>query len=151
VVTGANAAASRESLPGLDVNVAENHDWQSGMSSPVRVGVAAIASDPKIEAVVLMLCDQPFVTEDVILELVRAYREKKCSIVASRYAESYGVPALFDRMHFAELMALEGKAGAKRVIEIHLRNVHLLSFPEGKIDIDTPEDFARLQSKSPGS
>jgi len=151
VVTGANAAASRENLRGLDVNVAENHDWQSGMSSSVRVGVDAIASNPKIEAVVLMLCDQPFVTEDVILELVRAYREKKCSIVASRYAESYGVPALFDRMHFAELMALEGEAGSKRVIERHLRNVHLLSFPEGKIDIDTPEDFARLQSKSPGS
>ena len=58
VVTGANAAASRESLRGLDVNVAENHDWQSGMSSSLRVGVDAIASNPKIEAVVLMLCDQ---------------------------------------------------------------------------------------------
>jgi molybdenum cofactor cytidylyltransferase len=147
VVTSADAAAAREALRGLDVQEARNQQWESGISSSVRVGIeAVITANPQTAAVVLMLCDQPFVTREIIAQLVAAHRETGCSIVASRYGGSYGVPALFDKIHFAELTTLEGDAGAKRVIQKHLPEVHLLPFPEGEIDIDTPEDFARLQS-----
>ena len=147
VVTGANAAACRESLRGLDVLEAENQQWESGMSSSVRVGVEALVTpNPRIAAVVLMLCDQPFVTRDVIVGLVRAHYETGCSIVASRFGGSYGVPALFGKAHFSELTTLKGAAGAKQVIQKHLQKVQLLPFPEGEIDVDTPGDFTRLQS-----
>jgi molybdenum cofactor cytidylyltransferase len=147
VVTGAHAAASREALRGLDVREAENQQWESGISSSVRVGIeAAVRANSRTGAVALMLCDQPFVTRDIIAGLVAAYRETGCSIVASRYGGSYGVPALFGKAHFAELTTLEGAAGAKQVIQKHLPKVHLLPFPEGEIDVDTPDDFARLQA-----
>jgi len=147
VVTGANAAACRESLRGFDVLEAENQRWESGMSSSVRVGIEAlVTANPRIAAIVLMLCDQPFVTRDVIVGLVRAHYETGCSIVASSYGGTYGVPALFGKAHFAELATLEGAAGAKQVIQKHLEKVQLLPFPEGEIDVDTPDDFARLQS-----
>jgi molybdenum cofactor cytidylyltransferase len=147
VVTGANAAASRESLRGLDVREAENRQWESGISSSVRVGIEAIVRlNPEAVAVVLMLCDQPFATRDIIAGLVRAHRETSSSIVASSYGNSHGVPALFSSIHFTELRALEGAAGAKQVIAKHLPKVHLLPFPEGVIDVDTPDDFARLQA-----
>ena len=104
----------------------------------------------KSNAVVLMLCDQPFGTRDVIARLVRAHRETIVPLsrramgtaTACRHCSVASISPNFAR--------LEGAAGAKQVIAKHLRNVHLLPFPEGKIDIDTPEDFARLQSKSPG-
>jgi molybdenum cofactor cytidylyltransferase len=147
VVTGANATASRGALRGLDVREAENQQWESGISSSVRVGIeAVITANPGTAAAVLMLCDQPFVTREIIAQLVAAYRETGRSIVASRYGGSYGVPALFGKAHFAELTTLEGAAGAKQIIQKHLPKVHLLPFPEGEIDIDTPDDFARLQS-----
>jgi len=147
VVTGANASVCRQSLHGLDVQEAENNQWQSGMSSSVRVGVeAVVAMNPKTAAVVLMLCDQPLVTRDIIAALVAAYRETGSSIVASRYGESYGVPALFASAHFAELRALEGATGAKHVIQKHLPRVHLLPFPGAEMDVDTRDDFARLQA-----
>jgi molybdenum cofactor cytidylyltransferase len=147
VVTGADAAAAREALRGLDVQEARNQQWESGISSSVRVGIeAVITANPQTAAVVLMLCDQPFVTREIIAQLVAAHRETGCSIVASRYGGSHGVPALFDKIHFAELTTLEGDAGAKQIIRKHLPKVHLLSFPEGEIDIDTPEDLARLRS-----
>jgi len=82
----------------------------------------------------------------VIVGLVRAHYETGCSIVASQYGGSYGVPALFGKAHFAELATLKGAAGAKQVIQNHLQKVQLLPFPEGEIDVDTPVDFARLQS-----
>jgi molybdenum cofactor cytidylyltransferase len=147
VVTGANAAASREALRGLDVQEAENQQWESGISSSVRVGIEAlVTANPQTAAVLLMLCDQPFVTREIITQLVAAHRDTGRSIVASRYGGSYGVPALFGKVHFAELATLEGAAGAKQVIQKHLPKVHLLPFPEGEIDIDTPDDLARLQS-----
>jgi molybdenum cofactor cytidylyltransferase len=147
VVTGANAAPSREALRGLDVREAENQQWESGISSSVRVGIhALVTANPRTAAVVLMLCDQPFVTRESIAQLVAAHLETGRSIVASGYGGSYGVPALFGKVHFAELATLEGAAGAKQVIQKHLPKVHLLPFPEGEIDIDTPDDLARLQS-----
>jgi molybdenum cofactor cytidylyltransferase len=147
VVTGAHAAPSREALRGLEVREAENQQWESGMSSSVRVGIeAVIAANPRITAVVLMLCDQPFVTREIIAGLVGAHLETGCSIVASRYGGSFGVPALFGSAYFAEFTALKGEAGAKQVIRKHLRKAHLLPFPGGEIDIDTPNDFARVQS-----
>jgi molybdenum cofactor cytidylyltransferase len=147
VVTGADATASRKALRGLDVREAENEQWKSGISSSVRVGIEAlVTANPRIAAVVLMLCDQPFVTREIIARLVAAHLETGRSIVASRYGGTYGVPALFGKAHFAELGALKGDAGAKQIIQKHLPEVHLLSFPEGEIDIDTPEDLARLQS-----
>jgi molybdenum cofactor cytidylyltransferase len=147
VVTGADAAASRKALRGLDVREAENQQWESGISSSVRVGIEAlVTAHPQTAAVVLMLCDQPSVTREIIARLVAAHRETGRSIVASRYGGSYGVPALFGKAHFAELATLEGAAGAKQVIQKHLEKVQLLPFPEGEIDVDTPDDFARLQS-----
>jgi molybdenum cofactor cytidylyltransferase len=149
VVTGANAAASRKALRGLDVQEAENQQWESGISSSVRVGIEAVVTvNPQAAAVVLMLCDQPFVTREIITQLVAAHRETGRSIVASHYGGSYGVPALFGKAHFAELTTLKGAAGAKQVIQKHLPKVYLLPFPEGEIDIDTPDDLARLQSTS---
>ena len=149
VVTGADAAAAREALRGLDVQEAENEQWESGISSSVRVGIEAlVTANPRTAAVVLMLCDQPFVTQEIIARLVAAHLETGRSIVASRYGGSYGVPALFGKVHFAELATLEGAAGAKQIIQKHLQKVHLVPFPEGEIDIDTPEDLARLQSTS---
>jgi molybdenum cofactor cytidylyltransferase len=149
VVTGADAAATRKALRGLDVREAENQQWESGISSSVRVGIEAlVTANPQIAAVVLMLCDQPFVTREIITQLVAAHRETGRSIVASRYGGSYGVPALFDKIHFAELTTLKGDAGAKRVIQKHLPKIHLVPFPKGEIDIDTPDDLARLQSTS---
>ena len=147
VVTGADAAASRKALRGLDVREGENSQWESGISSSVRVGIeAVVTANPRTAAVVLMLCDQPFVTPEIIARIVAAHIETGRSIVASRYGGTYGVPALFGKAHFAELGALKGDAGAKRVIQKHLPKVHLVPFPEGEIDIDTPDDLARLQS-----
>lgn len=145
VVTGAHAAATREALRGLDVQEAENKEWQSGMSSSLRVGMETLVTTARrVSAVVLMLCDQPFVTREIIAGLVAAHRETGRAIIASGYGGSYGVPALFSRKYFAELTALEGALGAKQLIQQHFAKAHLVSFPKGESDIDTPDDFARL-------
>lgn len=145
-VTGAHAEPSRRELDGLDVREVFNLQWETGMASSVRAGVEALASSDA-DAVVLLLCDQPHVTAEVISGLVAAHRATQRPVVASTYGGSFGVPALFGRALFAELARLEGAAGAKQVIKRHASEAHFLPFPCGEVDVDTPDDFSRLTAK----
>lgn len=148
VVTGANAELIRGELDGFEVCVVLNTLWESGMASSIRVGVEGLVSaDADADAVVVMLCDQPHVTADVIAHLIAAHRDTGRTIVASAYGGSFGVPALFSREFFAELQQLEGSAGAKQVINRHALVAHFLQFQSGDVDVDTPDDFARLTAE----
>jgi molybdenum cofactor cytidylyltransferase len=145
VVTGAHAEQSRGELHGLDVREVENTRWETGMASSIRVGVEALAEAyDETAAVVLMLCDQPYVTPDVVACLVAAHRDTRSPIIASQYGGSFGVPALFARPLFSELARLEGRSGARQVIERHASEAHFVPFPGGEMDVDTPDDFSRL-------
>ncbi|HYP00378.1 MAG TPA: nucleotidyltransferase family protein [Pyrinomonadaceae bacterium] len=145
VVTGANAELSRRELEGLDVQEVLNTRWETGMASSVGAGVEGlISANADADAVVLLLCDQPHVTADIISALVVAHRSTGSPVVASTYDGSFGVPALFGRTLFAELMGLEGKSGAKEVIKKYAAEAHFLPFPGGEVDVDTPDDFSRL-------
>ena len=148
VVTGANAEPSGRELVGLDVREVFNPLWETGMASSIRAGVEAlISADPGADAAVLMLCDQPHVTADVISRLVAAHRSTGSPLVASAYGGGFGAPALFGRTLFAELTRLEGAAGAKQVIKRHAAGAHFLPFPNGEVDVDTPDDFTRLTAQ----
>jgi len=145
VVTGANAELSRRELDGLDVREVLNTLWETGMASSVRAGVEGLVNaDADVDAAVLLLCDQPHVTADIISGLVAAHRADGRIVVASTYGGSFGVPALFGRALFDELARLEGVAGAKQVIKRHAAEAHFLPFPRGEVDVDTPDDFSRL-------
>ncbi|HEV2802295.1 MAG TPA: nucleotidyltransferase family protein [Pyrinomonadaceae bacterium] len=145
VVTGAHAEQSRGELRGLNVLEVLNGLWETGMASSVRTGVEGlVGAEPEVAAVVLMLCDQPYVNADVVSALIEAHRATRKPVVASEYGGSFGVPALFTRALFAELSRLEGAAGAKQVIKRHAAEAHFLPFRGGEVDVDTPDDLSRL-------
>jgi molybdenum cofactor cytidylyltransferase len=144
VVTGAHAEALEKELRGLELQTANNPEWESGIGSSIRAGVRAVVeTNEKLSALILMLCDQPFVTSDILSRLITAHRETGRAIVASSYGGTLGVPALFGKAFFAELLRLESGAGAKQLIQQHLTKVYLLPFPQGEIDWDTPADVDR--------
>jgi molybdenum cofactor cytidylyltransferase len=145
VVTGANAELSRRELDGLDVREALNPRWETGMASSIGAGLEGLlGADPEADAAVLMLCDQPHVTAEIISGLAAAHRVTGRPVIASTYGGSFGVPALFGRPLFAELVRLGGGAGAKQVIQRYASEAHFLPFPGGEVDVDTPDDFSRL-------
>ena len=146
VVLGAAALAKqlRFELVDLAVSVVDNHKWKDGMSSSIRAGIGALEAAGSADAVLLMTCDQPYVTAEVLEQLVAAFHQSHPPAVACAYAGTVGVPALFDRALFAELKALEHDQGAKRILERHLPRIGRIPFEQGAVDIDTPEDVPKL-------
>jgi molybdenum cofactor cytidylyltransferase len=152
VVTGASAEPVAKAVEGLGVQVAWNARWETGMASSINSGIASLLeTDATVAAAVLLVCDQPLVTAQVIEALVAAHHKTGCIVVASSYAGSVGVPALFGRELFDELTHLDGTAGAKAVIARHASEAHFVPFPDGEMDVDTPEDYARLRAREHGS
>ena len=144
VVLGADAQALRAELDGLAVHVVVNRRWRDGLASSLRAGLraAVTASGHRGPAAVLFLtCDQPYVTPSLLRRLVRRFR-RGAPIVACAYAGTLGVPALFARAHFADLLGLTGDHGAKRILARHRDAVAPVRFARGGTDVDRPRDIA---------
>jgi molybdenum cofactor cytidylyltransferase len=107
-----------------------------------------INSSPDVDATVLLVCDQPAVDARVLQRLIALGETSGKTIVASTYADTLGVPALFSRSVFQELLSVDDKAGAKSIILRNHAHVASLSFPEGEMDIDTWEDWEKLGGAS---
>jgi molybdenum cofactor cytidylyltransferase len=123
----------------------ENHQWAEGMGTSISTGMTALtAINQNLDAVVIVLCDQPFVSAPLLNQLVTIYQTTQSPIIASAYANTVGVPALFDRSLFPELMTMHGNVGAKDLIKQHAKQVFPVSFPNGAIDLDTPAQYQQL-------
>jgi molybdenum cofactor cytidylyltransferase len=148
VVLGAYSAQIRCELRDLPVQMVENLEWQRGMGSSIRHGIQALMeTSPIVEATILLLCDQPFVSVQTIHQLESVYRSTNNSIIASAYQNTIGVPALFHSTLFLELTGLTQAEGAKKVIQRHINSVITVEFPQGAIDLDTPNDYQQFLIK----
>jgi len=125
--------------------IVANPNWKRGIGTSIRAGVQhLIEIAPGVEATVLLACDQPFVDRAVIEGLITLHHKTRKPIVAARYAGTLGVPALFDRSLLPELLRLDDSAGAKSTILSNRDQVAEFPFPDGKVDIDTAEDWQRF-------
>ncbi|MGH7486340.1 MAG: nucleotidyltransferase family protein, partial [bacterium] len=130
-------------LQDLPVELVINEAWREGIASSIHVAIEAIERrDRPVETLILMLCDQPGVSGDVLRRLLDAYRTTRAPVVASRYAEGPGVPALFHVELFPALKSLGGDIGARQLIRSLDRDVVTIPFAQPD-DIDTPADVAR--------
>src|SRR6266480_3658238 len=138
VVTRSEDEKLHSELDHANVVAVQNQKWQRGIGSSIRCGIEALTnSSPDIAASVLLVCDQPAVDARVIQSLIALRETTGKSIVASSYADTLGVPALFTRSVFEELLSLGDKTGAKSIVLRRTERVASLPFPEGQIDIDT--------------
>jgi len=143
VVLGANENVIRQSIEGSKATIVYNADWQEGMASSIRVGITALKKKhPESDAVILMLCDQPFVDTSLLNQFVQKRSAK--GIIACAYNDTIGPPVLFDAFYFDDLLLLKGQEGAKKLLMKHQHDIVTIQFPLGSVDIDTVEDFERL-------
>lgn len=135
IVLGASADAVLGGSSLGNAVVVMNNDWAQGMASSIRAGIQAL--QPGVDGCVITTCDQPAVTATHLRALMTSGDE----VTASAYGGRHGVPAYFPRYRFAELIELQGDAGAREL----LKDARALQFEGGELDVDTPEDLERTR------
>jgi len=144
VVLGAFTDQVQKKLP-ADIQFIINESWQEGMASSIAAGLAEILRQlPDLENVIITVSDQVFINSKLLLELQEKHISSKKGIIASRYAQTTGTPALFNKQYFPELLSLTGNNGAKSMLKLHDNDVETVAFALGNIDIDTETDYHNL-------
>ena len=148
VVLGAHAAEIEPALADLaGVRVVVNPAWESGLASSLVAGLRALQDDPW-DGVLATLADQPLVDTDALRRLIAAF-QNGARLVASGYEGAPGVPALFGREYVPDLLTLTGAAGAGPWLRKRLSELMIIPLDAALVDLDTPEDAARL-ARRPG-
>lgn len=149
LVLGAQAVEIRSAVSPGQFRVAVNEQWQEGVAGSIRLAVMeALAVRPDLENLLFLLSDQPFVTTQILSELLDLQSRTNSSIAACRYGDVLGVPAVFSKKWFPELLLLQGDSGAGLLIRQYAGEVAVLPFEPGAVDVDTEEDYRRLCSWS---
>jgi molybdenum cofactor cytidylyltransferase len=146
VVLGADKDEIKKSFRADSIPVIHNPEWEKGMASTMQKGLQYLTKFKKLDQVILVLCDQPFVHSGILDSLIDLQESTGKGIVACKYADTLGVPALFTQQYFEEMMGLKNSEGAKKVIYNHLNDVAELDFAKGAVDIDTYEEYEELMS-----
>lgn len=121
-----------------------NPKWQAGLGGSIAYGVAALPASAS--AVLIFLCDQVALTAQDLQRLRTAYDDEKAHIVCAAYAEGFGVPAIFPRAYFSQLIALVGDQGAKQLL--YANSVVSVSLEAAAVDIDTYEQWVQFTANS---
>lgn len=144
IVTGALHQELALEVADLPVHMVHNDIWEAGLGTSIGVGVqAAETAAPEAPAVLLLLSDQPLITPELLRQLLGAWHQSGLP-VATAYADSVGVPAVFGRGVWPQLLALPGAAGAKPLLERLGDELGTVPFPAAALDVDTPEQYQQL-------
>jgi molybdenum cofactor cytidylyltransferase len=144
VVTGYARASVEAALADLDVGVAFNPEFATGLASSLRVGLAAMPRG--VMGALVLLGDMPWIEARLIDALIDAFLARKAALAAVPLRDGRrGNPVLLGRGLFEAATRLEGDEGARRLIgalcadelaEVEASGMGVM------FDIDTPGDLA---------
>jgi molybdenum cofactor cytidylyltransferase len=147
VVLGAHYSEIRAAVSFGNAMGVVNEDWEQGIASSIHAGLDVLDSIlPEAPGALLMTCDQPRLGEAHLRALIGGFSAQSSpAIVASKYAGTLGVPAVFPRSIFPELRGLRGDQGARALLSKATLPVLAIGFPGGEVDIDSAADLAQLE------
>ena len=145
-VLGAQHEVISNSIGASDVTLVVNDDWKLGISTSINAGICAVAEHaPESRGALVLGCDQPRLDLNHVRKLIHSFEAQKGdAIVASVYSGIQGIPAIFPRVAFSGLLALRGDRGARTLIANAPCTVVAVPFDGGEIDIDLPQDLAKI-------
>lgn len=147
VVAGELVAAITPLVRPYGAKLLHNPNWRAGMGTSIATGLDAILQTrTSPDALLLLACDQPFVSTGLLQTMIDTQANTGKGIIACAYGNTQGIPVLFGRQYFPALQALHGPAGAKKILQENTTDCTTVSFPQGEWDIDTPERYERLKN-----
>lgn len=142
VVLGAHAREVAPALRLSSASVVLNRDWAEGLASSIRAAVRG--TPPRCEALLLLLADQAAVSGEDLRRLFAAWRRHPVLIAAALHGGTPGLPAIFPRWAFTDLLELRGDRDAGQVLRRNVDRVVRVPMPNAGLALDTPEDLLAL-------
>ncbi|HQS24027.1 MAG: hypothetical protein B7Y11_03365 [Sphingobacteriia bacterium 24-36-13] len=130
------------------VAIIQNPDYSLGMSSSIQVGLTAMLKVcPDLDFLVIVVSDQPYLNQSILLRLLTKHQQTAKGIIASSYNGIKGTPVLLSSTYFTHLYNLTGDKGARVILQQFPEDIETIEFENGALDIDTPEDYELLCKK----
>jgi molybdenum cofactor cytidylyltransferase len=144
-VTGFRHKQIESCLVGLDMTIAFNPAFASGMSSSLSAGLN-IPGVTDHNGVLILLADMPSITTQNLDQLIEAFvTSKGRSVVRAAHAGTSGNPVVLPKTLYAQARTLEGDRGARTLIENCDLDIVEVDIGEAAIvDVDTQNDLQRL-------
>lgn len=143
VVTGSSAGKVAASIPDWQLRIVNNSNWSEGLSTSIRIGIQSLPAS--VGGVVFLQVDQPQITVQLIRKLIETHQTSLSSIVAPQINGKRANPVLFDSRTFPDLLALTGDIGGRDLFDKHPVEWVIWDDPNMLLDIDTPEDYIKIQ------
>lgn len=145
VVHGAAPAAVRAALEGLPAYASCSAPTSSDQQVSVDAGLRALPDG--LDAILIMLSDQPLLDADDLRWLVGQWRRlpRGCAVVPV-FEGRRGNPVIIDGAMRAPILAAGPSSGARGHLAMHPALVHRVETPNDHfvVDVDTVDDLGRL-------
>jgi len=141
VVLGSDAEIIEKSVDLSGTHLLLNKDYKKGQLSSLLTGINNLPEET--EAILVCLVDHPFITEELVNQIVKTFKERKSPIIVPVYQGKRGHPVLFSKSLFKELLEAPEDKGARYVVYSNEEKVFELETSEKgiMIGINTPEDY----------
>ncbi|MFF8828183.1 NTP transferase domain-containing protein [Streptomyces sp. NPDC015131] len=146
VVLGAAAGAVRERAALAGCVLVDNPDWEGGMGSSLRAGLASLEGSGA-DAAVVSLVDQPGIGPEAVRRVAAAYRSRD-ALASAAYDGKRGHPVLLGAGRWADVArSAEGDRGARAYLRRHEASIVLVECGDvaEAYDIDTVADLGHLE------
>ncbi|MGD9712020.1 MAG: NTP transferase domain-containing protein [Thermomicrobiales bacterium] len=143
LVLGHDAERVRVAIDPGHATVVINPHYASGQASSLIAGVTALP--PVVDAAVVLLGDQPGVTNDDIDQVVDAWKAAEPPLAVPYWQGDRGNPVVFARSVFPEIQELTGDTGARAIFRKYEGSIVRVAFDRPMPpDVDTPADYISL-------
>lgn len=151
IVTLPNASHPRaKTLSTLNVMQISVADAQLGLSHSLRLGVACAAQFA--EGLMILPADMPALTVDDLARLSAEFHAHPKNIIqATTQSGKPGHPVMFPSDLFKGFETLSGDFGAAALIRSNINRVRAVKLAgcRARLDLDTPEDWAKWRASGP--
>tara|TARA_R100001369_G_scaffold24665_2_gene45193 strand:+ start:45414 stop:45992 length:579 start_codon:yes stop_codon:yes gene_type:complete len=140
VLLGSNADTIQKNI-NKSVEIIINNTFEKGLSSSIVKGIISLLD---YDAVLIALGDQPHISFDYYNQMISELKKHPNHSITSQYKNHKGVPALFPKQYFLDLLKLNGDYGAKALLNSDTILTKTIDYSVNLFDIDTPEDYEKL-------
>jgi xanthine dehydrogenase accessory factor len=146
VVTGSDRNKIEKELEAYAVLFVDNERYEKGMLTSVQAGVAAASTET--DGYLILLGDQPMVSEAVINRLISVFQKGGKGLLIPVFKGKRGHPVLIGSKYKNEIKSLSPEIGLRELFLNHPDDIQEIEVESEDVlkDIDTPDDY-ELETK----